>query len=164
VVDLVEIQTAYYMMAATGVLVAATHYIFNMRQSTKNRKAQLFMGIYDKWIAPEAIDGHIRIRRLKIDSFTEFYELYENSESVEGRHIIWTAVYFEGLGVLVKEGLIDVRLVALFLHGEVKLFWEKYGPFLKEQRVVENYPRAWIEAEYLYNRIIDYGRRHLQQG
>jgi hypothetical protein len=63
----------------------------------------------------------------------------------------------------VREGLIDVRFVSLFLYGEVKLFWEKWGSFFKEQRIVENYPRAWIEAEYLYDRVMDYGRSHLQQ-
>ena len=35
-VDLAEIQAAYYMVAATGVLVAAIYYVYNMRISQKN--------------------------------------------------------------------------------------------------------------------------------
>jgi hypothetical protein len=30
-VDLVEIQTAYYMIAATGVLIVAIYYVVNTR-------------------------------------------------------------------------------------------------------------------------------------
>jgi len=36
-----EIQAAYYMVAATVVLMAAIYYIFNIRQSIPNKKAQL---------------------------------------------------------------------------------------------------------------------------
>ena len=94
--------------------------------------------------------------------FTHFYEMI-SSDNPDGRGIVRVGSYFEGIGVLVREGLINVRLVSLFLYGEVKWFWEKYGPYFKEHRVVENYPRAWIEAEYLYNQVIEYGKENLQQ-
>ena len=42
-----EIQAAYYMVAATGVLVAAVYYVFNMRAAIKTREAQLFMQIFE---------------------------------------------------------------------------------------------------------------------
>jgi hypothetical protein len=42
-VDLAEIQAAYYMVAATGVLVAAIYYVLNLRNTIDNRKAQLLM-------------------------------------------------------------------------------------------------------------------------
>ena len=42
-VELAEIQAAYYMVAATGVLVAAIYYVFNMRATLQTRQAQLFM-------------------------------------------------------------------------------------------------------------------------
>jgi len=36
-----EIQAAYYMVAATGVLVAAVYYILNMRVAQKTSKQTL---------------------------------------------------------------------------------------------------------------------------
>jgi len=36
-VDLAEIQAAYYMVAATGFLVAAVFYILNLRISQRNQ-------------------------------------------------------------------------------------------------------------------------------
>ena len=40
-VELAEIQAAYYIVAATGVLVAATYYILNLRETNKNRRITL---------------------------------------------------------------------------------------------------------------------------
>ena len=40
-VDLAEIQAVYYLVAATGVLVAAIYYISNMRISQRNMKNTL---------------------------------------------------------------------------------------------------------------------------
>ncbi len=40
-VELAEIQAAYYMVAATGVLVAAIYYVYNMRAAERNKKIQL---------------------------------------------------------------------------------------------------------------------------
>jgi len=40
-VDLAEIQAAYYMVAATGVLVAAIYYVVTLRTTQRNMKANL---------------------------------------------------------------------------------------------------------------------------
>jgi hypothetical protein len=40
-VDLAEIQAAYYMVAATGVLVAAVFYVLNLRISRRNQELML---------------------------------------------------------------------------------------------------------------------------
>jgi hypothetical protein len=37
-VTIEEIQAAYYMVAATGVLVAAAFYILNIRETMRNRR------------------------------------------------------------------------------------------------------------------------------
>jgi hypothetical protein len=40
-VDLAEIQAAYYMVAATGVLVAAVYYVMTIRTTQRNLKENL---------------------------------------------------------------------------------------------------------------------------
>jgi hypothetical protein len=40
-VDLGEIQAAYYMVAATGVLVAAAYYVLNIRTNRRNQELTL---------------------------------------------------------------------------------------------------------------------------
>jgi hypothetical protein len=38
-----EIQAAYYMVAATGVLVAAIYYIMNLRNAVRDRRRQTIL-------------------------------------------------------------------------------------------------------------------------
>ncbi len=45
-VSIDEIQAAYYMVAATGVLIAAIYYVYNLKTTLQTRQAQLFMQIY----------------------------------------------------------------------------------------------------------------------
>jgi hypothetical protein len=42
-VTIEEIQAAYYMVAATGVLVAAAYYVMNIRNATRDRRKQMIM-------------------------------------------------------------------------------------------------------------------------
>jgi hypothetical protein len=160
-VSIEVIQTIYYIVAMTGVIVAAINYLISTRNTDKARQAQMFMGLYEKWNTSESIEANTRIQELKINNYNEFIKMLRDNQSADGNSIVWHATYFEGMGVLVREKLIDLRLVSLFLHGEIKLYWEKFGPFFKQFRVSENYPRAWIEAEYLYDQVMDYGKKHL---
>ena len=113
-VDLAEIQAAYYMVAATGVLVAAVYYVLNMRANSKARQAQMFMGIYERFNTPESIDSSIRLLNLNVKDFDEFHRLL-NESNADGRSLNWYSAYYEGLGVLVREKFIDIRLVSLLL-------------------------------------------------
>jgi hypothetical protein len=47
-VTIEEIQAVYYMVAATGVLVAATYYVLNLRVSQRNQELKL-----------KALDGNV---------------------------------------------------------------------------------------------------------
>ena len=70
------------------------------------------------------------------------------------------ATFYEGLGVLVKEGYIDIRLVALLMTGRIRVFWEKFEPIIDELREFHNYPRWMSETEYLYNELMKYLDEH----
>ena len=62
--------------------------------------------------------------------------------------------------MLVKEGLIPIRLVALFSSTVVIRFHEKFRDIAKKERVLYNSPRIGIEGEYLYNELLKYHREH----
>ena len=64
------------------------------------------------------------------------------------------ALFFEGVGVLVKRGLIDLSLVDDLLGSMITHTWEKMGPVEVESRVCFNNPRAFEDFEYLYNEIV----------
>jgi hypothetical protein len=176
-VDLAEIQAAYYMVAATGVLIAAVFYLLNLRISQRNqelslktqelalksqqqnletRQAQLFMVIYHDLYSRDLV-----LARYKLDSikdWNDFLDLWNDQEKRIAMNTITGC--FEGIGVLVRENLVDIRLVSLLSSGLITGFWEKFGPYFLQYREKFDYPRLCIEFEYLNNRIIEYGREH----
>jgi hypothetical protein len=166
-VDLAEIQAAYYMVAATGVLVAAVYYIYNMRISQKNsalalraqeqtletRQAQLFMQIYMKTTEKEFMKDFFEI----IDDWKwSSYDDYEKKYVVDkDNNAKFYAVsdYFEGIGVLVKRKLIDSELVDDMISSGIIRFWEKTGPVMMEWRARYNFPQVNEHVEFLYNEV-----------
>ncbi|MHA1543173.1 MAG: DUF4760 domain-containing protein, partial [Candidatus Hodarchaeales archaeon] len=88
-------------------------------------------------------------------------DFLEDWRNPEGRKTLGTlGAWYEGLGVLVKENLLDIRVVALLLTQLVIQFWDKLIPVIDEVREARMGPRFWIETEYLYNQLIKYIKEH----
>ncbi len=63
-------------------------------------------------------------------------DLLNDFSSFEGRKTIGTlGCYYEGLGVLVREGLLDIRIISLFMTGNIIQFWDKMKPFIVRIRM-----------------------------
>ncbi len=68
-----------------------------------------------------------------------------------------TVVFFyEGIGVLVKEDILDIRWVALLMSGMTRDYWERLAPYVSNIRDALDRPRFVIEWEYLYNELMKY--------
>jgi len=63
--------------------------------------------------------------------------------------------YFDGIGVLVYNGLIDVNLVRDMMGPSIISVWEKFETIIKRRRTDINWPDMWMPFEYLYNRVIE---------
>jgi hypothetical protein len=60
----------------------------------------------------------------------------------------------EGLGVLVKRGLIDVDLLYDMMYGSIIGVWEKFLPVITETRRRSDLPNLYEDIEYLYEEMI----------
>jgi len=159
------------LLQTAGILVGIVYYITIMKNQQRNqeltlraqenatetRQAQLFMQIYDKWSSPDFLGAWRFIMETEFETLEEIRELQKKEEYQRA----WATLvgFYEGVGVLVKEGLIDIRLVALLMTGTTVLFWRKMEPFVPEMRKGA-YPRAYIETECLYHALMDYVKDH----
>ena len=71
-------------------------------------------------------------------------------------HLSW----LEGIGVLVREGYLDIRVIAELMSASVKSSWDKRGPAMIEYRKVFNMPHEYVEFEYIYNALMKYYEEH----
>lgn len=137
-----------------ALAAAISYYIVISRSSNKTRKAQLFMQLYARFHDEEFLKKNIDIMNLEWEDFEDYWKKYGMSVNPEATSMIHSVGnYFEGIGVLVKEKMIDIKLVDDLMTGLVMRYWEKMEPIIKQQRIVFNWPEAYEWTEYLYNKI-----------
>lgn len=160
-VDLALLQSVSYIAGALGVCVAATYYVMNMRATLQTRQAQLFMtSMFEKLSSPEFAKASRTLEKNKPKTVQDLAHIFDDPELNAAWGTVWWV--YEGLGVLIHEDLVDIRLVARYIGGTYKAVWEAWGPVFKLAKVEWNHPRMADESEYLYDRLMDFGRKNLE--
>jgi len=168
-VDLTGIQAAYYMIAATGVLVAAIYYVYNMRASQRNsllalkaqeltletRQAQLLMSIYQTYSSKEfQTDMEEMVHHWKWKDYDDYMRKYGPFKNVMMNGKNATVLYtFDGTGVFVRRGLVNPDLVYDLMRESVIATWEKWLPIISEWRLRFNAPQIYYDFEFLYDEM-----------
>ena len=143
---------------ATGVMVAATYYIINLRNSSRvmettleTRQAQLFMPIYSKMNDGDFMrDGMEILYEWKWTDYEDFERKYLDDR--DNRAKFWSmSNYFEGIGVLVKTRLIGPGFIDDLISSGVIGMWEKLRPVVVVWRVRNHIPQLNEHFEYLYS-------------
>lgn len=144
-VSIEEIQAAYYMVAATGVLVAAAYYVMNIRTNQRNmkttldtRQAQLYMTIYQDLTSTETIDKFIKILNMQFKDFDEYERKYGSDNNPDFFTIRYSYVQkMNSLGWLVKQELIDATWI-YELYG-----WNIIWTYKKIHEMIEETERRY---------------------
>jgi hypothetical protein len=156
------VEITYQMVLSTlqtaGLLVGISYYILSLRNQNRARKTQLYLQMINKFSEPDFIEALGKLNDLEWSTAEDFIEDWRTPE---GRMTIRTlGNWYEGLGVLVKENLLEMRVVALLVTGLVIQFWDKFIPVIDEVREALEWPRFYIEAEYLYDQLKTYIKEH----
>jgi len=137
-----------------SILVGVIYYITSIKNQNKSRQIQIISSSNTSEINWDFLDW-------EINDYDDFMSKYGPKVNPDGWK--WVMFWFNVLemwGVYVREGILDIRLVCLMSGGTIKESWEKYKVIFEEGRVRYNRPRDWIEAEYLYTRVVDYQAKH----
>ncbi len=175
-VGLVEIgivlQTIGVLSAATAAVIGVRSYINSNKRAEEakkkeqetrerelsTRQAQMFMNIYNQLITKEFTKALHTFYSHKWSNWAEYQETLKDPDFQEAQGIIGT--YYEGLGVLVREGYLDIRLIALLICGQTLLVWGKFKPIINEAREELGFSRFMSESEYLYDELLNYLKLH----
>jgi hypothetical protein len=117
-VDLSEIQAAYYMVAATGVLVAAVYYTLNMRETAKNRRATFANTMLQSTLTEEWNLRHIEVMNMHWNDFEDFKRKYDSSVDPQ--------IYAKRLSIWASDDRIGVctdRVRSALMRLVVQLGW-----------------------------------------
>ena len=118
---------------------------------------QLHQSKYDQ----KGLENIFLLMNLKWKTFDDYMEKYggitgniELAAALES----WLS-YFDGLGILVKEGMIDLDMVYNVSFSRILFLWFKFETIIKEFRKSPwNMPDYCQNFEYLANKIIEVRR------
>ena len=124
----------------------------------ETRQAELFMQLYSKWTSPEFRVGLLKMyQHWSWSDFPEFQAKYGAKVNAEDfvAGVVVPASFYEGIGVLVERGLIDVTLVNRLLRRNILLFWDRLGPIIQEYRKEQARDEQPIfdSVEYLFHEL-----------
>jgi hypothetical protein len=172
---MVELSVIRDLVAIFGVIAGFSYYVLTVRANKRNqqlmlqaqqqtlvtRQAQFFMQIYNQsHNDPSFITAISRTNRKKINSYEEYVKEVEDDQEFN-KATQRTGMFYEGLGVLVKEGYLDIKLVALLMTGMTRRWWEnQYQSWIADGRVKFGFPRWMSESEYLFNELMKYTKEH----
>ena len=152
-----EIQAAYYMVAATGVLVAAAYYVLNMRATLETRQAQFMNQISEGLTSLESQRSLIEALNIEWTDWEDFEKRWGtgggNYEYAATRISIMKK--FENIGWLLKKGLLNPDWCYSQFHADATPLWVKYEPYVMQMRKKYNSPTIYIGFEYLGRRFIE---------
>ena len=122
----------------------------------ETRQAQLFMGFHTAWHNTDFYREMIEVAFLwKYEDYDDFMNKYWMTSNPEA-FTLWGRAesYLEGMGVMMKRGLLDPSLMDDLMSGYIIAMWEKYAPFMLEFRTRNNQPQFGEFFEYLYREVM----------
>ena len=149
-----------------GTLIAATIGVRSYVNSNKRaeearareletRQTQLFMDIYKTWVSKEfQKDNNDMLYIWEYDHLEDFMSKYGEKSNPE-EHSIWdqNSMWLEGIGVLVKQGLVNPSLLIEMqsFTGNTLMTWKKFEPFVLEYREKNHALEYMRNFEYLFD-------------
>ena len=176
-VELVQLQAVAYVAQILGVIgtltaafIAVRSYInANKRaeearaRELETRQLQLFMNIYQTHISKTFQHDVEQIHHVwewkDLDDYLSKYGAIHPEEQSMMSSVFMT---YDGMGALVKRGLVNPELVYDLLNIQAVETWEKFKPLINDIRTKFNVPHAFEYYEYLYNLMEEIRKRRGQ--
>jgi hypothetical protein len=151
------------VLTGLGLTASILYYTLVLRNQNKTREAQLFMSLYETYRSLEFRNQQVQIGTQQWTDFEDFWAKYgpfanpdawSNWQSVAG--------FFNGLGVLLKKGLIDVDMLEELFSSVTFASWIVMEPIVigfrkwsvsgNEEKASKKYLQ-YSGFEYLYNEL-----------
>jgi len=139
-VDPVTLQMVRDVVAIFGVIAGFSYYVMTVRNAQKARQTQTLMQLYQTRYSSEGVKRLWRIMRMEWRDFDDYMEKYSpdiHPESEDSAQTTGSWNFYDGLGVLVKKGIVDIETVHSMLGIRILMVWYKCETIIKGLRRME---------------------------
>ena len=155
-----------------ALAASITYYAMVLRNQNQTRQAQLFMELYKTYRDPVFREQFSEILLQEWRDFEDFWDKYGQQNNPEAWARWQTVVsYFQGIGVLLRQGMLDIKVIEELFAPTVFIAWVRMGPIVKGFKELsktdshraqyndlegEGLPKKWDPwsgFEYLFNEL-----------
>ena len=139
---MIELGVIRDLVAIFGVIAGFTYYVLTVQNAKKNqnqqletRQAQLFMEIYKEFSSPDFLTRFFDVRNNIVEDYEKYVEKFGDLQETDiERYAGWISLgtWFEGLGTLLRFGLIDSEMVYDMMGGVVFRYWNARSVVIRE--------------------------------
>ena len=163
--QLIDIASFSVIIASVSVVIGVVLALLQFRQQSIARQAQVFTEIFHDFSDTELIQNYCSIvPLLQHSEENEKEELNKRFLSDTALFSKWlsSAIFFEGVGVLVRRKMVDVNLMADLLSTAVIMFWELSKEHILEFRKSTGRFQYMEYIEYLHDKFMKIPSRRTQ--
>lgn len=150
---MIDVPTLSAIVVAVSVVIGLVFTLMELRHLAKTRRTDVIMRVYDRFGSREMVEAINSVGSLR----PELADASLPNQDWTG--IIQVSIMFEGLGVLLEQGLIDIRLVDEFFGPSLDSLWEPIRPFIYRMRELLKQPFFFSHFESLHNRLREYRKK-----
>jgi hypothetical protein len=147
---MIDIPTVASIVTTISIVVGVVFTILEIRHLAQTRKTEVIMKIYERFGTREIIEAINRVGNAKFENIADYSKKYGFTD------ISLIAELFEGIGVLLEQSLIDIKMVDSLFGPTINLLWVRMKPVLYAMREGLKEPFFFSHYEYLINRLNAY--------
>ena len=138
-----------YASLMIGLILA----LMELRHWHKTRKTGIIMSIYNRFSEREIIEAISKVGSSKYENLEDYRNKYGFTEVME------LSTLFEGLGVLLQQKLIDIKMIDQFFGPTLTFLWDKMKPVIYGMRKSLNEPFYFSHFELIINQLKFYNKK-----
>jgi hypothetical protein len=157
-----DLQTLSLVLTGIGLIIALIYYTLTLRNTNRTRQADMLMRLHSEWGNKYHQDAAWTVLSLDFGDYSEFESKYgpitEGKEvHMELYRVGW---FFNGLGMLLHKGFVDIDLIVELFGYMVIWLWEIIEPVIIAGRELYGQPKTLEWYEYLHKELIKYKEEH----
>jgi hypothetical protein len=145
------------VLTGVGLIISILYYTTVLRNQNKTRQTQMFMQLHQSKYDQNGLESIFRLMNLEWEDYDDYMNKYGGTTGhidIASDLTSWVE-YFDGIGLLVKENMIDLETVYNITHARILFVWFKFETITKSLRKGPwGMPDYLENLEYLANEMI----------
>ena len=149
----ITFQTIFQFLQTAGILVGVYYYIMTLRNARIMRQAQMLSSLRGTMDTPEFWMRYLHVvRESEGLTFEEMDNMVKETPELYGEFMSLVS-FFQFVGWLVKNGIMDVKLIGENMNLAVIRVWEVVNPVIQWDSERRGVSHSYPNFEYLYEEM-----------